>query len=187
MSPINITYIILGITAVLLFVIFKYVKGNDREMEQEVPVPEYRYHESVKSPFVDYRDLKFSSGEEKITSDEFDDFVAEFQLDLPKLYKDIMLTSNGGFSSKEYYKGGDARFAPIKYGAFTINDSLNLADFFLEEQFFPFIDNGEYGYAISMNKETLHQIFFWDETGEFVFECDSLQDFLNELDESDDY
>lgn len=117
----------------------------------------------------------------------FDEFVAEYQLDLPELYKDIMLATNGGESYRKYYKDEQVEFEPIKYGEHPINELLKLADFFLEERFFPFIDNGEYGYCISMNKDTLYQIFQWDETGEFNYECASLQDFLNELDESDDY
>lgn len=69
MSPINIMYIILGITAALIFVIIKYVKGD--EAESTVIEAKNFIHEDEKKSFVDFRDLKLSSENQKITSKEF--------------------------------------------------------------------------------------------------------------------
>lgn len=193
MSPVNIMYLILVITAILLFVIFKYVKepyAQDSTFDTNQHSPNTSSHEILeeKKEPIDFKELNFQSNYQNLSEDEYQEFVNQYNLNLPKLYKDIMLTSNGGEPNELYYKDSPASFTPIKYGPFTINDILRLsAEHFLPHGFFPFIDHGEYGYAISMNADSLHQIYFWDETGEFEYECDSLQDFLNELDEGEIY
>ncbi|NVK64429.1 MAG: SMI1/KNR4 family protein [Flavobacteriales bacterium] len=193
MSPTNSMYLILLITAILVFLIVKYVKepreegSLSDETENEERFGSDEMVEERKTP-VDFRDLDFQSSHQALSEDEYEAFIQEHQLNLPELYREIMLTANGGKPNKPFFRGGEVHFSSIKYGEYTLDAALWLAgEHFLPNGMFPFIDNGEYGYAISMNEDTLFHIYFWDETGEFIHACNSLQEFLNELDESAEY
>ncbi len=188
MSPINIMYLILGITAVLLFVIFKYVKDPEEEKERRMSAAaniETYPIDNLPKRNVDFREFKMEGGKQKLTQEELDAFVEKYALNLPKLYLDFMLYTNGGIPDSYFGDEKDIRFSPIKYGVYTIDDCLGVSDDFFLPHYFPFIDNGEYGFCFSMNDATLHQVFHWDETGDFWFAYASFQDFLNEFEAED--
>lgn len=131
--------------------------------------------------------MKFRLSEQQLTEQDLRHFENKYKLKLPKIYRELILENNGGYPEKDYFEGRKVYFLPIKYGGFTIEDSLNLSDSnYLPKGFFPFSDGG-IKFCISLNKDNYEKIFFLDETGEYELVADSFEDFMNELSDNPDY
>ena len=137
--------------------------------------------------------MEFKNTKQKLTEEEFNQFVSNYNLELPISYKNHMMNCNGGKPVLNYFEGkGIHYFHSIKHGQFgTLEDVLNKIGNILPDNFFPFAyDGGGNQFCISLNKDDYGKVYFCAlDVGDVrpSFLADSFEVFLNELNEEEDY
>lgn len=119
--------------------------------------------------------------------EEFKEFEEKFNLDLPQLYKDIIIENNGGVPERSYFKGNLVGFESITYGKYPLEEVIEDLEEHLPKGAFPFASYCGQSLCISLNEKDYGTIYFLDETGEYRKVCDSFEQFMEELSEDDDY
>lgn len=73
--------------------------------------------------------MNFDKTSKSISNQELETFKSKYRFQLPDEYEEIILESNGGYPDKSVFKGlQEIYFRPIKYGEFTIEDSISALD-----------------------------------------------------------
>jgi hypothetical protein len=130
--------------------------------------------------------LPFSDPKNKpITEKEYDAFTQKYQLDLPEVYKQIMLQSNGGFPKRPCFEEDSIYITPIAHEDFTMPKLLETSGIdYLGLGLYPFCDGaGGVSYCIGLDQSKYHQIFKIDETGVYNEVAPSLEAFIQSLEE----
>jgi hypothetical protein len=97
-----------------------------------------------------------------------------------------MLEYNGGHPERRYFNETRVYFTPIKYGAVTMEELLDVTDKdFLPKGYFPFAEGGESSFCFDTTISN-SKIYRIDEDGEIEEVSNSFEDFINAL-EDDDY
>lgn len=130
--------------------------------------------------------MKFSNSNSKhITEEEYDRFVRKYHLNLPSLYKEIMLTYNGGYPEKPCFEEDSIYFTPIIDDDFDMYRLLDVSGIdYLKLGLYPFCDgSADASFCIGLDNEKLGKIFFINEMGEYKKVKDSLEEFIDSLEE----
>ncbi|CAG5081991.1 SMI1/KNR4 family protein [Parvicella tangerina] len=122
-----------------------------------------------------------------ITASEYDEFIQHFKLDLPDLYRQIMLTSNGGFPEKPCFGETSIYFTPIKHEDFNMYQLFEASGIdYLAMGLYPFCDgDGDISYCIGLDSEKHQKIYSIDETAVYQLVAESLEDFIDQLEEEE--
>lgn len=133
--------------------------------------------------------MKFTNSKQKLTQKELEDFEKQYNLKLPKTYKEIILEYNGGYPEKRYFKDYRFYFFPIKYGdSPTVERMIEVTpEDVLPKGFFNFGDSCGLMLCISLNEKDYGTIYYVDETGEYDKVADSLEEVMEGLSEEDYY
>lgn len=134
-----------------------------------------------------YTMIKLShTKQQEITTEELEKFEVEYGYKLPQKYKDLMLEYNGGHPERCCFNESRVYFPPIKHGAVTMEELLDVTDHeFLPSGYFPFASGGESNFCFDTRK-TESRIYRIDEDGEIEEVCLSFEDFINTLEEDYD-
>ena len=125
--------------------------------------------------------------QQAITKSELEKFESKYGYRLPQIYKDLMLQHNGGHPERPYFGESRVYFTPIKYGAVTMEQLLDVTDDqLLPSGYFPFAEGGESMFCFN-TKEPDSKIYRIDEDGEMEEVSESFEDFIDALEEDDDY
>ena len=135
--------------------------------------------------------MEFEQYEQQLTEEELSAFEYQYDVALPKDFKEHYLQYNGGYPPYENVKGKQHRFTinsfyPIKYGVLPIEKIIS--DYeksgIVFEDKIPFAyDNGGNIYLISVAQNTYGYIYIVEaeraEDKAFVLVSESFTDFLN--------
>ena len=135
--------------------------------------------------------MEFEQYEQKLTAEELAAFEQQYNIALPKAFKEHYLKYNGGYPPYENVKGKDHLFTingfyPIKYGALSVEKIIS--DYEKSGVVFdgkiPFAyDNGGNIYLVSVAQDTCGYIYIVEaecvENKAFVLVSETFTDFLN--------
>jgi hypothetical protein len=126
------------------------------------------------------------SKQQKITPAEIENFETKYKYKLPQNYKDLMLECNGGHPERRYFNETRVYFTPIKYGAVTMENLLDVTDNeLLPVGYFPFAQGGESMFCFDTTKSD-SKIYRIDEDGEIEEVSNSFEDFIDALEDDED-
>lgn len=154
------------------------------------------------------KDIKLKESESPISLDELNQFIKEFKLKLPDLYKEFILKANGGYPNLTAF--GNPYEDGVEVDSFysiTIEDNNEVDDLIISsrdvinshqilesnipEFFYPFADDtGGAKFCLSMRQEDLGTVYlvFLDGTAdEPTLISDSFEQFINGLEDIEKY
>ena len=153
------------------------------------------------------KDLEFTGSEEKISVSDYNQFIKEFSLKLPELYKQIMVkSSNGGYPKFSTYIDSDDNSTiinswnrisleddniidlisqdPKVYSSRTAIQNHQVSENIIPKNLYPFaLDGAGNDFCIDMEDNFKVYLFYPD--GESRFLAKSFDDFVNALQETD--
>lgn len=136
--------------------------------------------------------MNFTNSKQKLTLQEFDDFEQKYNLNLPEVYREIILEYNGGYPEKSYFEEDrEIYFDPIKYGEHTVESTLSsIPKDFLPKDYFPFGTIDGLSLCIDLSEKYYGSIRVLYTSGEKGHIADSLEELIAGLhegyDEDDD-
>lgn len=135
--------------------------------------------------------MKFEQYEQQLTAEELTAFEYQYDIALPKDFKEHYLQYNGGYPPYENVKGKQHLFTinsfyPIKYGVLPIEKIISdyeKSGIVFEDKILFAYDNGGNIYLISVAQNTYGYIYIVEaeraEDKAFVLVSESFTDFLN--------
>ena len=85
--------------------------------------------------------MKFTNSSQPISMADIASFKKKYDFLLPESYERIILKFNGGYPERRFFDESPVYFRPIKYGNFTIEDSLYALDSSVRPaRYIPFAD-----------------------------------------------